>query len=256
MRLSHTTRRTTVHLRSALALVALAGLSAACADSSSGPSQPRAMSAAQPLLSKNDGQGSFTIDPSQDMSVKLGDKDHHIEIPAGAVCMIGKTKYGSGTWDLPCTPEDKKQNISYKTWTNADGHPFIEFQPALRFAPGKVVLLYLADKKASMDDYSEIFYCPDNKNLPCVDESLTDASLSTVRDRKGNIYRRIKHFSGYNVAAGLDDAGDARWSRGTTSGRAVTTSTIASPAASAARGKRSGYMVVSGLENQDQENER
>ena len=99
--------------------------------------------------------------------------------------------------------------------------------------PGKVVQLYLADSRASMNNYSEILYCPDNKALACYDESVSDKSLKTVRDRRGNIYRRIKHFSGYNVAAGLDEVDDsARWLRA-----------------------RSGYMVVSGVENHANQNE-
>ena len=40
----------------------------------------------------------------------------------------------------------------------------------------------------------------------CYDESKTDLSLLTVRNPlTGRVTRRIKHFSGYNVAAGRDD---------------------------------------------------
>jgi hypothetical protein len=242
MQLSTVTRRVTKPLSRVFALSAVAGLAAACSDSSLAPRSQRSTAIGQPAMSKSDGQGQFTYDPTQGITVKLGINDHKIVIPAGSVCMVGKTKYGVGTWDLPCRLEDKKQNISYKTWTDANGHPFVEFQPALRFAPGSEVLLFLADKKASMDDYSEILYCPDNKDLPCYDESFTDASLKSVRDRKGNIYRRIKHFSGYNVAAGLDEAPSARWSRSVLGGTSV-----------AARGKKSGYMVVSGVEEEEEQ---
>jgi hypothetical protein len=232
-------------IRIALVVVAVTLLAVGCSDSSTGPRAARSLGSSQPVLSKNDGQGEFIYDPSADITVKLGGNDHKIVIPAGAVCAVGKTKYGVGTWDLPCRLEDKKQNIKYKTWTDANGHPFIEFQPALRFAPGKEVLLYLADKKASMNDYSEILYCPDNKALSCYDESLTDPSVKSVRDRKGNIYRRIKHFSGYNVAAGIDEVSDdARWSVSATNSHAV-----------ASRAKKSGYMVVSGAEDEQDDDQ-
>src|SRR5438045_1826803 len=107
MPFTQVTRRTTTPLRGVVALAALAFMAAACSDSSVAPTRARSASE-QPLLSKNDGQGSFTYDPSVDATFRLGDNDHKIIIPAGAVCMIGKTKYGPGTWDLPCRAEDKK----------------------------------------------------------------------------------------------------------------------------------------------------
>ena len=81
--------------------------------------------------------------------------------------------------------------------------PFVQFQPPLRFVPGRVSTLYLTDKKASLDLLSKIVYCPDSG--ACVDEALSDPSLLTFRNTQGYLYRRIKHFSGYNVAALEDD---------------------------------------------------
>jgi hypothetical protein len=39
--------------------------------------------------------------------------------------------------------------------------------------------------------------------VPGIDESLLDQTLETKSDKKrGGVYRRIKHFSGYNVYSG------------------------------------------------------
>ena len=51
-----------------------------------------------------------------------------------------------------------------------------------------------------------MLYCP-TATSGCVNEGLTDASLVTVKDPvTGRLIRHVKHFSGYNVAAG--DASD------------------------------------------------
>jgi hypothetical protein len=62
------------------------------------------------------------------------------------------------------------------------------------------VSLYLFDKGAMKDSTVRIDFCPTDTS--CYDESLTDPSLPTRKDLEHNyVYRRIKHFSGYNVAA-------------------------------------------------------
>ena len=43
--------------------------------------------------------------------------------------------------------------------------------------------------------------------VPGIDEALTDGTLKTKWDRHlGGVYRRIKHFSGYNVYSGRSAA--------------------------------------------------
>ena len=42
--------------------------------------------------------------------------------------------------------------------------------------------------------------------MPGIDESLTDPTLKTYALRSyGMLYRRVKHFSGYQVSAGVAD---------------------------------------------------
>ena len=86
------------------------------------------------------------------------------------------------------------------------------FDQHLRFVPSNDpsnwVVLTFADLQASLDPFFNILYCP-NTTGPCIDESKTDLTLLTIRNPiSGKITRRIKHFSGYNVAAG-DGSDDA-----------------------------------------------
>lgn len=191
--------------RFASALIALgaAVLMTACQDSV-GPSRQRSVAATRPALARYDGTKTFTYVPSYDNTVPLG--DHKVTLAAWGVCDPAVSTYGPGTWDDPCTVLTHPIDITATTYTDANGHPFVVFQPALRFVPGRVSTLYLTDKKASLNLLAKINYCND-AGTNCVDESLTDPTLVTLRNIQGYLYRRIKHFSGYNVAAG-EEGGD------------------------------------------------
>ena len=126
-----------------------------------------------------------------------------IDFPAGAICDIPTSSYGPTEWDKPCVPTTQSVRVKSKAWLDAQGHPHVDFQPAMRFSPTLVngVQLYLKDPKGLFDPNATIFYCATDTN--CYDESLTDASLRTRYDAYNSMfYRRIKHFSGYNVTAG------------------------------------------------------
>src|SRR5262249_24916451 len=72
--------------------------------------------------------------------------------------------------------------------------------------PSQWVVLTFADLQASLNPMFNVLYCV-SSNSQCTDESKTDPSLVTVRNPvTGKVTRRIKHFSGYNVAAGDGDA--------------------------------------------------
>src|SRR5437867_865262 len=110
MMLSHSTRRTTLHLRSALAVAGLAVLATACGDTSVAPNgQPRAASHGAAMV-KYDGSRTFTFDPSGSMTLPLG--DHKISFDPGSVCDPSTSSYGVGTWDSGCTPLSSPINIT------------------------------------------------------------------------------------------------------------------------------------------------
>ena len=67
--------------------------------------------------------------------------------------------------------------------------------------PTKQVTLYLKDKRAATDPTYNILWCIEGSS--CINEAVRDPSLATRHaPRLGFIFRRIKHFSGYNVALG------------------------------------------------------
>ncbi len=130
--------------------------------------------------------------------------NHAITFPAATVCDPSVSTYGPTEWQAPCQVIDAPVTITATSWIDANGHPRIDFTPALRFTAnteGMLPVLYLRDADAVLQDWSSIVYCV----LPasgCVNESLTDATLTTYRDSvTGFLYRFIRHFSGYNVWA-------------------------------------------------------
>jgi hypothetical protein len=227
---------TTIHLRRTLMLAAAAVL-AACGDASVGPSRQRSTTIDRPVLDKMVSATTITY-KNDPMYAHIGGQNL-ILIPGNAVCDPATSSYGPGTWDKPCNALTTPLTITVENWLDASGHPYIQFQPALRFVPNKLVVLYIADNKASLDLSARIIYCPDTG--ACVDEAKTDPTLFTFHWING-VYRRIKHFSGYNVAAGLDELRDE-------SGLSKATLKVMELQLSAER-RRSGYMVVSGIEQQ------
>ena len=208
------------------AVIAFAVLAAACGESALGP---RSLAIRAPTFSKggwkqplstNAVQFSFVIDPSKDTKAELG-AGNEVLLPAHSVCDPTKTSYGPGTWDLPCEPAFAPITVTVSAWTDAKGHPQVNFSPDLRFVPttdpNAMDHIEFSDAVAASNPAFNILYCrPRNPNAKpdCIDEALTDPTLVTVRDpATGRLERRIKHFSGYNVAAGADSTGTVMMSR-------------------------------------------
>ena len=196
MRHSHTSR---ISAKTILAFVGL-GLAGACSDSVSAPTSEvsaKAPAAYTTIL----GVTSFRYKPSKGVTQRLG--DHVLVIPANGVCDLSSS-YGPGTWDDACAPLTHSITITATTYADAEGHPYIDFSPALRFVPSKETDLYLKDGKRDNAAPVTMNWC--NAQLVCVDESINDPSLETQRVGHSRILvRRIKHFSGYNVSMGGDN---------------------------------------------------
>ena len=143
----------------------------------------------------------FTIDPRRDNYLTFG--AHSLWLPASSVCDPATSSYGMGTWDAPCSPLTTSITITAKVRGASGGLPRVDFEPAIRFNPWRAAYLTLAvkGKQAKEAAGMSILYCPTTSTRECVDESLTDPTLTTVLDRPQQmVYRRIKHFSGYLVA--------------------------------------------------------
>ena len=160
--------------------------------------------ASKALIGVTDGTYSVTVDPTQDQTFALG--PNHLEIPAYAICNLGTTRYGVAFWDKNCRPETRPLKLTVVIKGASSSHPSIDFFPAMRFHPNKTVQLFMYAPNVTPTDAKNwlMSYCPDLGG--CFDESLTDASLSTVIDYKSDmLFRRVKHFSGYTVAERSDD---------------------------------------------------
>ena len=200
-----------VRHRATLIIPIVALAAAACTDATApeqrAPAVTTAAMAASPGRTPHfgkhrddDGVTEFVVNPRKDESFTLGGT-HLIVIPAGAVCDPATSSYGMGTWDDPCNRLSQPIRVTAYTWRGDDGLPRVEFVPALRFSPDRVVQLWMKARQVKDGGDFSILYCGDDGNT-CVDESQSDPSLKSFVLRKGGVvYRRIKHFSVYNVAA-------------------------------------------------------
>ena len=150
----------------------------------------------------------FTYDPGKPDSYMLVDAVHRIRFSEYSVCDPATSSYGVGEWDKPCQPLTTPIVITAKSYKNAAGREQIVFDQHLRFVPqteaDKGVFLSMRDKAAAVAGLYNIQWCPNGYELKCVDEyAQGDASLVTKSNNtSGFLTRRIKHFSGYNVALG------------------------------------------------------
>ena len=148
----------------------------------------------------------FFVDPTVSQSYSVG-RIHKLWLRAGAICNPLTSSYGPSHWDDPCDPLTIPMLVTAKSWIDANGHPYIDFSPNLRFRPVGTkrasAELFMKDRNASIDPTTKILYCSSNGS--CIDESIDDPSLATRFDLpNGFVYRKIKHFSGYNITAGRD----------------------------------------------------
>lgn len=126
---------------------------------------------------------------------------HAVQLPANAVCNPATSGYGPSYWNSPCSTLTSSMTVTVKYWSNAQGYPLVEFSPDIRFEPSKAVYIYLKEPVGATQASSAILYCPPGSSI-CTNESANDATLTTWKDPvSGWLWRRLKHFSGYNVWA-------------------------------------------------------
>ena len=148
---------------------------------------------------------------------------HGVWFPANSICDPALSSYGPTEWDKPCTTITSPIAIHAEI-REQGGLPYVVFTPDLRFAPatrkanGSLdpkrfvnLYMYIGGSPASDAGSLEIKWVADEGSAP-LSEDEADPTLQTRRMERGKVvYRRVKHFSGYLVAAGIDgdrDAGD------------------------------------------------
>lgn len=135
-----------------------------------------------------------------------------LTVPANAVC---DPRDGYGDWDAPCTPLRRNVRVT-ATVHYVNGSPGVDFHPELRFDPTKVVTIStLRDRDAVRAMAAEaapnwnvfaILYTANAFQSLQADAQSDASALTHIDTTTGLVWRRIKHFSGYNVSASLDDA--------------------------------------------------
>jgi len=200
------------------ALVELVAGLAACSDGLVAPQREASVAVAgndggsmEALVPGQVVKFNITIDPSRQTNYYLGD-GNSLSFPAHSLCSPTASSYGAGEWDKACPLATAPVTVGVTAWLDSDGHTRVDFSMHLRFVPStnsaQWVKLVFKDLQASLDPTYNILYCP-TATSGCFDESLSDPTLKTVRDPlTGRIGRRIKHFSGYNIAAGRDADSD------------------------------------------------
>jgi hypothetical protein len=201
----------------AIAAVSLLALLSACSDQPTGPSSTVRPPNPDVIIDNilTDGLNmdvDFTVTSTGGWYL-VG--PHKLYFPANSICDPTTSTYGVTEWDKPCSPAVEPVKIHaavrYDTLT---GKPSVDFTPSLRFVPTEEstqwvwLFFYSDDARVEMTDDEiqskfKIFWSP-AIGLPGVDESLVDPTLKTnVMTRNGMVYRRIKHFSGYQVGSGI-----------------------------------------------------
>ena len=158
---------------------------------------------AKALIGVADGTYAVTFNPGQDQQFYLG--PNHLSLPANSVCNLLTSGYGAAYWDASCTPQTGYMTLTVVIKNAASSNPSIQFFPAMRFNPTKLVQLFMYAPNVSRNDAKNwtMLYCTD-LNV-CSDESDKDKSLTTSIDYDHNVlFRRVKHFSGYTVAERSD----------------------------------------------------
>jgi hypothetical protein len=131
-------------------------------------------------------------------------------VPPHAVCEPTTSSYGSGTWGQPCRPAAGRIRVTASLVT-IDGRDYVDFVPHLRFVPSPdparwvtihAVRLAAIGGEGDLRRFSILF--SETPGGPVFDESAGDSTLATHVDvTTGAVWRRIKHFTGYNVYTGL-----------------------------------------------------
>ena len=176
------------------------------------------------LIGVTDGTYRVTFDPKQNQVFSLG--PNRLEIPAYAVCALGVTSYGATFWNAPCAPQTAPVQLTVTVKNAASDNPSVDFQPAMRFSPDKVVQIFFYVPNVSQTDAKNwvITYCPNagsgsiststsgsgsSGSGGCVNEALADPDLQTFVDYNANVlFRRLKHFSRYEVDSGWLGSGE------------------------------------------------
>ncbi len=203
----------------------VAVLSMSCGESTLAPSGTevrRAPANGTPSLDWNSGalfsglrSTSFTVTPAGG-SFAVGGL-YSLNFPANSICDPAASSYGPGTWDDPCATLADGQSVTITATYGFTSSGFsVDFSPALRFNPNTNVTISTSAYALSLTTFSNffaanpgalhflgIYYEPSHRGAGQTDAGRDPSLVTHVNLSTGLVWRRIKHFSGYNVYSGL-----------------------------------------------------
>jgi hypothetical protein len=210
-----------------IATAAITVLLAACGENSLTPVEtPRATPVSRApsfdiqvstgLASGETRQADFVISPSGSSIAVEGFAT--LSFPANSVCDPAVSTYGAQYWDDACVTITAPLTV-HVTYGSVNGTLGFDFSPALRFAPAsnqagwvtistdvfaQAILAnkdYYASHKADLNVLA--FYYATSLTATRERDWDQDKSMKTRVDMNtGRVWRRIKHFSGYNIQTG------------------------------------------------------
>lgn len=137
---------------------------------------------------------------------------HAIRFPANSIC-DPTSSYGESEWDRECSPASGDLNFHVEVRRDSTGRSWMDFTPSVRFVPtdsaDQYVVIFMNTQESSeaIEQQRPPILWAQALGADGVDEAATDSTLRTQQiPGTGIVYRRIKHFSGYQV--GLEVAGD------------------------------------------------
>jgi hypothetical protein len=142
---------------------------------------------------------------------------YSVNFPANSICDPTTSTYGPGTWDDPCTTLAPGQSVTITaTYGFSGGGLGVDFSPPLRFNPNTQVTIATSAYAFSLTTFANffaanpqtlhflgIYYEPSLGGAGQTDAGLDPSLVTHVNLNTGLVWRRIKHFSGYNVWTGL-----------------------------------------------------
>jgi hypothetical protein len=208
------------YLAAGLVLMAVA----ACNEATTVPTSPetRSLSPAAPVFDLGSTGHSFGLLSSDFTLTSRGGSFaiaglYTVSFPENSVCNPDNSSYGPTEWDKNCSTLRAGQSVKvHAVLSLASGGLAIDFTPDLRFSPSSQVTIatdiFAPVLKANKDyflshpgslNFLAISYAS-SLGASSVKDYKSDASLIThVNLLTGQIWRRVKHFSGYNVFTGL-----------------------------------------------------
>ncbi|HEX3866985.1 MAG TPA: hypothetical protein VHV78_09540 [Gemmatimonadaceae bacterium] len=139
-----------------------------------------------------------------------------LTFPANAICDPTKSTYGPTEWNKPCTTLGPGQSVFIFAVLSLGSNGLgADFSPALRFSPSATVTIstnaFVTTIKSNAALYAAnhsalnslvLYYAP-SAGAAVQADFLNDPSVVThVNLSTGQIWRRVKHFSGYIMTSG------------------------------------------------------